>query len=134
MSKHLHRVQLAPIFLCLPLLAGCSVDMGGFAFVNDRSVSVRASTSDAVLDLDGSCGADANLDPATMRTRPTAIAPGIGECDLVRLKGEAPTDVLIGESGKGQREVQVLYAEPGGREIYLFIDNKLTRIVKPGQG
>ncbi len=42
--------------------------------------------------------------------------------------------MLIGESGKGQREVQVLYAEPGGREIYLFTDNRLTRIVRPGQG
>jgi hypothetical protein len=52
----------------------------------------------------------------------------------VRLKRDKPTDVLIGESGRGQREVQVLYAEPGGREIYLFTDNKLTRIVKPGQG
>jgi hypothetical protein len=108
------------IILAAPLLGGCSVDMGGFAFVNDRSVSVRASTSEAVLNPDGSCGA--------------AIAPGISECDLVRLKGETPTDVLIGESGKGQREAQVLYSEPGRREIYLFIDNKLTRIVKPGQG
>jgi hypothetical protein len=60
----------------------------------------------------------------------TAIAPGIGECDLVRLKGRPATDVLVGESGKGQREVQVLYAEPGGREIYLFVNNRLDRIVK----
>lgn len=115
-------------------LAACSIDMGGIAFVNDRSVSVRASTAEAVLNADGTCGADANLDPSSLRDRPTAIAPGIGECDLVRLKGEAPTDVLVGESGKGHREVQVLYAEPGGREIYLFVDNKLTRIIKPGQG
>jgi hypothetical protein len=122
------------VMCAAPLLGACSVDLGGIAFLNDRSVSVRASTSEAVLDPDGTCGADANLDPAALRNRPTAIAPGIGECDLVRLKGEAPTDVLVGESGKGQREVQVLYAGPGGREIYLFIDNKLTRIVKPGQG
>lgn len=116
------------------LLGACSIDMGGFAFVNERSVSVRASTSEAVLNPDRSCGADTNLDPASLRTRPAIIAPGIGECDLVRLKGEAPTDVLIGDSGKGQREAQVLYSEPGGREIYLFVDNKLTRIIKPGQG
>ena len=45
-----------------------------------------------------------------------AIEPGIGECDLVRLKGAPPTDVLVGESGKGSREVQVLSAtsRPGG--------------------
>ena len=60
----------------------------------------------------------------------TAIEPGIGECDLVRLKGAPPTDVLIGESGRGGREVQVLYNEPTGRELYFFIDNRLDRIVK----
>lgn len=115
-------------------LSACSVEVGGFGFVNDRSASVRVATEPALLGPDGSCGADANLDPATLAARPSQIAPGIGECDLVRLKGQPPTDVLIGESGRGQREVQVLYAEPGGRELYLFTDNKLTRIVKPGQG
>lgn len=60
----------------------------------------------------------------------TAIAPGIEECELVRLKGKAPTDVLVGESGKGQREVQVLYSEPGGREIYFFVDNRLDRVLR----
>lgn len=108
--------------------------MGGFAFVNEQTASVRVSTSEPMLSPDGSCGAGANLDPSSLRGRPSAIAEGISECDLVRLKGDRPTDVLIGESGKGQREVQVLYSEPGGREIYLFTDNRLTRIVKPGQG
>jgi hypothetical protein len=61
----------------------------------------------------------------------TAIEPGIAECDLVRLKGKPATDVLVGESGKGQREVQVLYSEPGGRELYFFVNNRLDRIVKP---
>jgi hypothetical protein len=59
------------------------------------------------------------------------IEPGISECDLVRLKGKAATDVLVGESGKGQREVQVLYSEPGGRELYFFVNNRLDRIVRP---
>ena len=76
-----------------------------------------------VLGPDGRCQGQS---PATA----TAIEPGIGECDLVRLKGKEPTDVLVGESGKGQREVQVLYSEPGGREIYLFVNNRLDRIVK----
>jgi hypothetical protein len=61
----------------------------------------------------------------------TAIEPGIAECDLVRLKGKPATDVLVGESGKGQREVQVLYSEPGGRELYFFVNNRLDRVVKP---
>jgi hypothetical protein len=60
-----------------------------------------------------------------------AIELGITECDLVRLKGKPATDVLVGESGKGQREVQVLYSEPGGRELYFFVNNKLARMVKP---
>jgi hypothetical protein len=76
-----------------------------------------------VLGPDGRCQGQA---PAAA----AAIEPGIGECELVRLKGKEPTDVLVGESGKGQREVQVLYAEPGGREIYLFVNNRLDRIVK----
>ncbi|MGO4388491.1 hypothetical protein AB4Y85_13235 [Microvirga sp. 2YAF29] len=61
----------------------------------------------------------------------TVIEPGIAECDLVRIKGKPATDVLVGESGKGQREVQVLYSEPGGRELYFFVNNRLDRIAKP---
>jgi hypothetical protein len=76
-----------------------------------------------VLGPDGSCTGPV---PATA----AAIETGIGECELVRLKGKAPTDVLVGESGRGSREVQVLYAEPGGREIYLFVDNRLERVVR----
>ncbi len=76
-----------------------------------------------VLGADGRC-------TGTPPGLATAIAPGIGECDLVRLKGKPPTDVLVGESGKGQREVQVLYAEPGGRELYFFVDNRLDRVVR----
>ena len=76
-----------------------------------------------VLNADGRC--EGNPTGAA-----TAIEPGSGECDLVRLKGKPPTDVLIGESGKGGREVQVLYNEPTGRELYFFVDNRLDRIVK----
>jgi hypothetical protein len=76
-----------------------------------------------VLGPDGRCE---GAPPGTA----VAIEPGIGECELVRLKGAPPTDVLIGESGRGGREVQVLYSEPAGRELYFFIDNRLDRIVK----
>jgi len=77
-----------------------------------------------VLGPDGRC-------TGTPAGTATAIEPGIAECDLVRLKGKPATDVLVGESGKGQREVQVLYSEPGGRELYFFVNNRLDRIVKP---
>jgi hypothetical protein len=136
-------VRLPVLLLCTAALGGCSVDMGGFAFTSDTrggqttmttsSISARASSQEATLMPDGECSAGVSLDPST-RPLPPAIAEGITECELVKLKGARPTDVLIGESGKGQRETQVLYAEPGGREIYMFTDNRLSRIVKPGQG
>lgn len=87
-------------------------------------VPATPSYSGPVLQQDGTCSAP----PASAVT---AIDLGIGECDLVRLKGKPPTDVLIGESGRGGRETQVLYSEPAtGRELYLFTNNKLERIVK----
>lgn len=75
-----------------------------------------------VLDTNGAC-------TGTTPSGATAIEPGIGECELVRLKGKPPTDVLVGE-GRSGREVQVLYNEPGAKELYFFVNNKLDRIVK----
>lgn len=86
---------------------------------------VTLAYSGPVLRMDGTCDGDAPITTAT-------IDVGISECELVRLKGKPPTDVLIGESGRGGRETQVLYAEPEGRELYFFINNKLDRTVKPG--
>lgn len=132
-------MRLPVLFACAVALGGCSVDIGGFSFTQDSSgthtssASARASTQEALLSPDGECEANVSLDPST-RPQPKEIALGITECELVKLKGTRPTDVLIGESGKGQREVQVLYSEPGSREIYMFTDNRLSRIVKPGQG
>ena len=135
-------MRLPVLLLCTATLAGCSVDMGGFAFQSETrggvtttktaSASAGISTQEPVLTPEGECSVGVSLDPST-RPLPKEIAPGITECELVRLKAKRPTDVLIGESGKGQREVQVLYNEPGGREIYMFTDNRLSRIVKPGQ-
>ncbi len=141
-------MRLSVLLLCAATLGGCSVDMGGFAFTSETregrsgpattttttsSITARASTQEAMLTPEGECSAGVSLDPST-RPLPPAIAEGITECELVKIKGTKPTDVLIGDSGKGQREVQVLYSEPGGREIYLFTDNRLSRIVKPVQG
>jgi hypothetical protein len=79
----------------------------------------------AVLGSDGRC-------TQSWSSRAAAIEPGIAECDLPALKGKPATDVLVGQGRLGEREVQVLYSEPGGRELYFFVDNKLTRTVKPG--
>ncbi|WP_423794514.1 hypothetical protein [Methylobacterium durans] len=78
--------------------------------------------SGPVLGPDGQCNGVAQGAAA-------AIEPGIGECDLVRLKGKPPTDVLVGE-GRSGREVQVLYNEPGAKELYFFVNNRLDRIVR----
>nr|WP_238277378.1 hypothetical protein [Methylobacterium goesingense] len=75
-----------------------------------------------VLTGEGTCTGPAPTMAAT-------IEIGIGECDLVRLKGKPPTDVLVGE-GRSGREVQVLYNEPGAKELYFFVNNRLDRIVK----
>jgi hypothetical protein len=108
-------------------LSGCTGSgPGPVAAVPPQTAPVqpgRATPAGPVLGPDGRC---TGAPPAVA----AAIEPGIGECDLVRLKGKPPTDVLVGESGKGQREVQVLYAEPGGRELYFFVDNRLDRVVR----
>ena len=78
--------------------------------------------SGPVLTQEGTCTAPAPVGAS-------AIEIGIGECDLVRLKGKPPTDVLVGE-GRSGREVQVLYNEPGAKELYFFVNNRLDRIVK----
>lgn len=126
-------VSGAAAMLLLGALAACDTPQRGSPYqpvaraIPTSPPPAAASPLGPVLAADGSC-TGAALGTAA------AIEPGIGECDLVRLKGRAPTDVLLGESGKGQREVQVLYAEPGGRELYFFTDNRLTRTVKPGAG
>lgn len=127
-------IRSGPCVLVVLALAGCGVNYhvrpesgGGSAatWPPQRPAPRTAASSlpGPLLTADGTCSAAAPAGAAE-------IAPGIGECELVRLKGKPPTDVLVGESGKGQREVQVLYAEPGGRELYLFVDNRLERIVK----
>ena len=118
--------QFASLVLLVAALAACNERERPVATMATPAPSPPSATPAAfgpVLGPDGRCQGQS---PATA----SAIEPGIGECELVRLKGKEPTDVLVGESGKGQREVQVLYSEPGGREIYLFVNNRLDRIVK----
>jgi hypothetical protein len=48
----------------------------------------------------------------------------------VRLKAKEPTKVAIQSGARGRREVQVLYADEGAREVYLFTDNRLESAEK----
>ena len=119
------RLLLTVALVALAALPGCNERAGpvATAAVPAAPPAAAPAFSGPVLGPDGRCQGQSAAAAA-------AIEPGIGECDLVRLKGKEPTDVLIGESGKGHREVQVLYSEPGGREIYLFVNNRLDRIVR----
>ncbi|HYF56601.1 MAG TPA: hypothetical protein VEA41_20275 [Salinarimonas sp.] len=122
-------VRLGSLALVLTLLGGCAgaPERAAVAVAAPASPPLPAAPARTLpgplLTASGECDGPAP-------TLAAAIATGIGECELVRLKGRPPTDVLVGESGRGSREVQVLYAEPGGREIYLFVDNRLERIVR----
>jgi len=124
-------MRITPVFSLAVMAVGLAACTGGRteapAVAAAPQIAAAASAAPAfsgpVLGPDGQCQGSA---PGTA----VAIEPGIGECDLVRLKGKPATDVLVGESGKGQREVQVLYSEPGGRELYFFVNNRLDRVVK----
>lgn len=121
------RAAAAPLVLALlvPGLLGCSGTPERQAPVAPAPPAPppRAQPTGPVLAPDGTC-------TGPVPSAATAIQPGIGECELVRLKGRPPTDVLVGQGGTGQREVQVLYSEPGGRELYFFVDARLDRVVK----
>ncbi len=132
--------RLAGLALLCGLVAGCS----GFAtgFVSDlrttRSAGVavdvpaRAPAPSAAPAAIGAVLTESGDCTGPVATGPTEITPGIGECDLVRIKGRKPTDVLVGQGSLGERETQVMYAEPGGRELYFFSANKLVRVFRPG--
>lgn len=128
-----YSFMAAGVLMAASWLGGCGGLPGiGLSSGSTDSPSAPAAKA-AMLTPEGICEGGGNASAAASANRGMEIALGIGECELVRLKGK-PTDVLIGESGKGQRETQVLYSEPTGREIYLFTDNRLLRIIKPGQG
>lgn len=117
-------ITIGLIGVATAMLAGCTATERP-APVPVRSEPIAPPSAPAlgpVLSTDGACTGPA---PATAAT----IEPGIGECDLVRLKAKPPTDVLVGE-GRSGREVQVLYTEPGARELYFFVNNRLDRIVR----
>lgn len=140
LPRHRLLPRLVGVTFACGLTAGCS----GFAtgFVSDLRTTRAASVAvdvparapapapvpaaiGAVLTESGDC-------TGPVATGPTEITPGIGECDLVRIKGRKPTDVLVGQGSLGERETQVMYAEPGGRELYFFSANKLVRVFRPG--
>lgn len=106
-------------------LSACVDRSGPVASIPDAGGSRVDATSSIgpVLGSDGYCQGTA---PATA----DRIRPGISECELVRLKAKEPTKVAIQSGARGRREVQVLYADEGAREVYLFTDNRLESAEK----
>jgi hypothetical protein len=115
------RSSFVAVLFVAGVLAGCGDRAPSLAILDPLG---PPSSEGPVLGPDGRC--ESAMAPAVA----LMIEPGITECELVRLKAAPPTDVLIGQSGTGQREVQVLYSEPGRRELYLFVDNRLSKIVR----
>ena len=120
-------MRIFPVALALSALCACTATERAAPIPAPPPPSAvlpkaPAAVSGPILDAGGACTGPA---PGTA----AAIEPGIGECDLVRLKGRPPTDVLVGE-GRSGREVQVLYAEPGAKELYFFVNNRLDRVVR----
>lgn len=121
------RLGLAAAYLAgLNLIGACTTSERETLAAVPAKVAVVSPPSPGVtgpvLNADGTCN-------QTSTGTATVIEPGINECDLVRLKAKPATDVLIGE-GRSGREVQVLYSEPGAKELYFFVNGRLDRIVK----
>ena len=103
--------------------------MQATGFVNDKAVSVRAATTEAVVGEDGKCTATISIDPALFRNKPDDGLLGMTECEIVAIKGE-PLSVQTGASSTSRRETTLLYMEPTGKAVFLFSDNRLIKIVR----
>jgi hypothetical protein len=108
-------------------VSGCAVELAGFA--NDKTVSARVATTEAVVNEDGRCSADLSIDPAMLRGREGDGLLGVTECELVAAKGP-PLSVQSGSSSSAKRETTMLYMEPSGKAVYLFANNRLVRVVR----
>ncbi|MBS7804214.1 hypothetical protein KIH24_06465 [Rhizobiales bacterium TNE-4] len=120
-------VRYSTLALIATLLGGCAIQATGF--VNDKSVSVRAATTEAVVAEDGKCTATISIDPALFRNKPDEGLLGMTECEIVAIKG-TPLSVQTGSSSTSRRETTMLYMEPTGKAVFLFSDNRLIKIVR----
>ena len=94
---------------------------------------VTAPSFGPVILENGQCSETLAIDLASLRGRQTDESlQGLNECEVVALKG-APLSVQTGSSPNSRRETTMLYMEQTGKAVYLFSDNKLTRVVRAGQ-
>ena len=94
---------------------------------------VAAPSFGPVVLENGQCSDAMSIDLASLRGRQTDESlQGLSECELVALKG-VPLSVQTGSSPNARRETTMLYMEVTGKAVYLFSENKLTRVVRAGQ-
>lgn len=120
-------VRFSALAIAATLLGGCAMQATGF--VNDKSATVRAATTEAVVGEDGQCTATLSIDPALFRNKPDDGLLGMTECEIVAVKG-APLSVQTGSSSTSRRETTMLYMEPTGKAVFLFSNNRLIKIVR----
>ena len=120
-------VRTIAVAFAAALLGGCAMQATGF--VNDRQATIRAATTEAVVNEDGQCSATISIDPALFRSKPDDGLLGMTECEIVAIKG-APLSVQTGSSSSAKRETTMLYMEPTGKAVFLFANNRLIKIVR----
>ena len=107
-------------------MSGCSLEVFGTGIAGDKQGTVRASNIESVVDENGRCEADMNLDPATLRNRDGAALMGRTECEVVAAKGP-PLETIIRSDGPS-RLVTMRYSIEKVQTDFIFKDNRLTQI------
>ena len=93
-------------------------------------VPVTAFNGEPIVDESGKCTGPLVFDKAPYVGKPDDALLGLTECQIVALHGEAPLSVMTGASPQSKRETTMLYMEPKGKAVFLFSNNRLTRVVR----
>jgi hypothetical protein len=123
------RAHIALLGFISAAAAGCTVEATGIAMDlgTYHEGTVRASTSEALVGLDGRCEGDINIDPALLRGASGQIRLGSTECEVVaRLGGPYSVDVRRGNGA--ERVTRLTYVSGPKIGVYVFTNNRLTAI------
>lgn len=110
------------------LLAGCSADLALFRADSSwwssgtavpAPLGMRAAPPDALIGPDGACPEGAQP--------PRGVAPGMTECDLVRVAG-ATNQIELGTNERGERTAVLTYPQGERAGIYRFVSGLLVSI------
>jgi hypothetical protein len=110
------------------MLIGCSAEKPKPVTAVPKPAMVAANFG-PIVDETGQCSEAISFDPAPYKGKADDALFGLNECQIVALHGEPPLSVMSGASPTSKRETTMLYMETNGKAVYLFSDNKLTRVV-----